>query len=242
MQAKLDKRFSNGLQVRVAYTWSKLINDGAESGLTESGEIDQNPVDYQKGERGLSSDDVPHTFVLAYTYELPFGPGKKFANVSGPWSKVIGGWGVSAIQRYQSGRPMNIFMDNNLNGFLFNNQKRPNKAGPGVIADRSGFDPNKDGYLLKSGWADPGLLNFGNASRTDPSVRWFPEYSEDFNLYKDTKIIENVNLRFMTLFGNAFNRHFYCPADTNWSAGSFGHVSGQCNVPRRIQFALDLKF
>ena len=242
LQAKVDRRFSNGLQVRVAYTWSKLINDGAESGLTESGAINQNPVDYQKGERGLSSDDVPQTLVLAYTYELPFGPGKKFFNTSGPWSKVIGGWGVSAIQRYQSGRPMNIFMDNNLNGFLFNNQKRPNKVGPGVIADTSGFDPNQDTYLLKSGWADPGLLNFGNASRTDPSVRWFPEYSEDFNLYKDTKIVENVNLRFMTLFGNAFNRHFYCPADANWSAESFGKVSGQCNVPRRIQFAVDLKF
>src|SRR5205814_1900476 len=142
LQVKLDKRFSNGFQARVAYTWSKLINDGAESGLTHSGEIDQNPLNYQNGERGLSSDDVTHTVVLAYTYELPFGPGKRFANVSGVQGKIIGGWGVSAIQRYNSGRPLNIFMNNNLAGLLFNNQKRPNRVGAGVIASRSGFDPS----------------------------------------------------------------------------------------------------
>jgi hypothetical protein len=242
LQATLEKRFSNGLQARMGYTWSKLINTGAEFALSHTGQIDQNPVDYQKGERGLSTDDVPNILFLAYTYELPFGPGKKFANVSGALGKVIGGWGISGLQRYQSGRPLNVSMNNNLSGFLFNTQKRPNKVGLGVIADRSGFDPNKEVYLVKSGWADPGALNFGNAGRTDPDVRWFPEYNEDFNIYKDTKISERVNLRYQALFGNIFNRHFYCSPDTNWSDPSFGQVSAQCNVPRRIQFSLDLRF
>jgi hypothetical protein len=242
LQVTMEKRFSNNFQARIGYTWSKLMNVGAESALSHASGTIQNPIDYQKGERGLSSDDVPHLLFLAYTFQFPFGPGQKFAAVSGPFGKAIGGWGVSAIQRYQAGRPLNISMDNNLGGFLFNSQKRPNKVGPGVMSDRSGFDPNKDVYLLQSGWADPGALNFGNAPRTDATVRWFPEYSEDFNVYKNTKISEKVNVRFQAAFGNAFNRHFYCPANTNWSSPSFGQVFAQCDVPRRIQFALEVKF
>ncbi len=242
LQAVFEKRFSQGFQGRIGFTWSKLINTGAEFALSQTGQSEQNPLNYLRGERGLSSDDVPHVLFLGYTYELPFGPGKKFANGSGPLGKIIGGWGISGIQRYQAGRPLNVTMNNNLSGFLFNYQKRPNKVGPGVIADRSGFDPNKDVYLLSTGWADPGELNFGNASRTDPHVRWFPEYNEDLSLYKDTRISERAKLRYEALFGNVFNRHFYCPPDTNWSDGSFGQVTAQCNVPRRIQFALDLSF
>lgn len=242
LQAVFEKRFSQGFQGRIGFTWSKLINTGLEYAMTKTGEVGQNPINYQKGERGLSSDDVPHLLFLGYTYELPFGPGKRFANGSGPLGKVIGGWGISGIQRYQAGRPLTVTMDDNLYGFIFNKTKRPNKVGPGVIADRSGFDPNKQIYLLSSGWADPGALNFGNAGRTDPDVRWFPEYNEDMSLYKDTKIGERVKLRYEALFGNIFNRHFYCPPDQDWSDSSFGAVSAQCNSPRRIQFALDLSF
>ena len=142
LQAVLEKRFSHGLQARVGFTWSKLINTGAEFALAQTGQVDQDPLNYQRGERGLSTDDVPHLLFLGYTYQFPFGPGKRFANASGPLGKVVGGWGISGIQRYQAGRPLNVFMSNNLAGFLFNQQKRPNKVGPGVIASRSGFDPN----------------------------------------------------------------------------------------------------
>jgi Carboxypeptidase regulatory-like domain len=243
LQAVLEKRFSHGFQGRIGFTWSKLINTGAEFALAQTGQVDQNPLNYQRGERGLSTDDVPHLLFLGYTYELPFGPGRKFANTSRPLGKLIGGWSISGIQRYQAGRPLIISMNNDLSGFLFNTQKRPDKVGPGVIANRSGFDPNGgNAYLLSTGWADPGALKFGNASRTDPHVRWFPEYNEDISLYKDTIIHERAKLRYEALFGNIFNRHFYCTPDTNWSDGSFGSVSAQCNTPRRIQFALDLSF
>ena len=44
--------------------------------------------------------------MLSYSYELPFGPGKKFLNNTGFFGKmVVGGWTVSAIQQYESGPP-----------------------------------------------------------------------------------------------------------------------------------------
>lgn len=252
LQTTLDKRFSNGLQARIAYTWSRLTNDGAESGQGGFGAAGnswqgsgiQNPVDYQRGERGLSLDDIPHTLIVAYTYELPFGKGKKFGSgVSGPANKVIGGWKISALQRYQSGRPLSITMANDLGGLLFNISKRPNKVGGGLGVTGGDFDPAKDRYLVYSGWSDPGPLKFGNALRTDPDIRSFPLYSEDFNIFKDTLIYgEKVTLRFDVQLGNIFNRHFFCNPDTNFSSGNFGGVGGQCNLPRRIQLGARFDF
>jgi hypothetical protein len=247
LQTKLEKRFSNGLQLRVAYTWSKLINNGAENALIWDAPM-QNPVN-QAAERSLSTDDVPHTLIVAYTYALPFGKGMRWANVGGVANQVVGGWHVAGIQRYNSGRPAVITMNNNLYGFLFNNVKRPNKVGNFMWAGGH-FDPAKDLYYSKSGWADPDCndaacttrtLRFGNAARTDPTLRDFPVPNEDFNIFKDFPIRrEQIKLRFETQFGNIFNRTFFCPANSNWSAGAFGIVSSQCNVPRRIQFGLRL--
>jgi hypothetical protein len=238
LQTKLEKRFSNGLQLRIAYTWSKLINNGAENALIWAAPI-QNPVN-RRAERSLSTDDVPHTVIVAYTYALPFGRDKRFANVGGVANQVVGGWHVAGIQRYNSGRPAVITMSNNLHGFLFNFVKRPNKLGGGGWGGGH-FDPAKDRYYSKSGWADPGPLNFGNAARTDPNLRDFPVLNEDINIFKDFPIKrEQIKLRFETQFGNIFNRTFFCPPASNWSSTAFGVAYAQCNVPRRIQFGLRL--
>ena len=137
-------------------------------------------------------------------------------------------------------------MANDLGGLLFNSTKRPNKVGGGVgETDIGKFAPGQDGslYLLSSGWADPGPLQFGNASRTDPVIRGFPLYREDFNLIKDTKIYaDRLNLRFEANFANLFNRHTWCDPDTDFSSSSFGHAFGQCDDPRRIQFGLKLEW
>ena len=117
----MTKRLSHGLQYRVAYTWSHLINDGADAG--QSGQIAgnngasglQNPVNFQQGERGLSSDDIPHYLGISWIYELPLGKGKRFGGgVSGALDKLISGWKLSATQIYQAGRPLGIQMNNSL--------------------------------------------------------------------------------------------------------------------------------
>ena len=37
---------------------------------------------------------------------------------------------------------------------------------------------------IQRAWTDPGPLQFGNAPRRDGTVRWFPIYSEDLNIFK----------------------------------------------------------
>jgi hypothetical protein len=239
MEIVLERRFSRGLQARFGYTYSRLNNNGAESSQGDNGVNGavQNPA--TPLEWGLSADDTPHVVLLGFTWELPG---------SGTWTSGISrfaltGWNLSGILRYESGRPLNITMSNDLGGFLFNGQKRPNRvSGVDGVAASGNFDPNGGNYFNNAAWTDPGPLQFGNAPKRDGSVRSFPTYSEDLNLFKVFPLPGGQKIRFESMFGNIFNRTLFCDPNTNWSSSSFGTISTQCNQPRSIQFALRFDF
>jgi hypothetical protein len=248
LQASFERRMSRGLQVRVAYTYSRLMNNGAETGLGSGGPPVQNPSD-MSNLYTVSSDDVPQIFSVGWVYQLPFGKGKLLGGKSsGVLDKLIGNWQISAIQTYQSGRPLSIRTDNNLGQFLFNTAKFPDKAGGGLSGTFK--DPATDSYLNPGGWSAPGgsanALAFGNAPRNDEDVRGFKYKNEDFSIFKDTYFGEGRYVRIQADAGNVFNRHFFCPADQFWlpnnGNANFGQTHSQCNIPRRVQLGLQIFF
>jgi hypothetical protein len=104
----LERRFRNGLNLLASYTFSKTLTDADSALPTETGFNSnvfgaQNPYNL-KGEKAVSYQDIPHTFVVSYLYELPMGRGKKYLN-HGVASKVAGGWQLGGILRYQAGSP-----------------------------------------------------------------------------------------------------------------------------------------
>jgi len=107
-QAKLERRFRNGLNVLASYTFSKTLTNADSaipvfSGFSSNQFAAQDPFNPQS-QKALSYQDTPHMLVLSYIYELPVGPGKKYLN-HGVASKILGGWQVAGVQRYQSGTP-----------------------------------------------------------------------------------------------------------------------------------------
>lgn len=245
LQVSLEQRLNHGLQYKVSYTYSRLMNNGAESGLGSGGPPVQNPAD-MRNLYTVSADDVPQILSLGWVYHLPFGKGQWIGgNVPTVVDKLIANWQFSAIQTYQAGRPLSIITDNGiLGGLLFNYNKFPNKVGNGM-SGHSG-DPNNVSYLSQSGWADPGKWAFGNAPREDQSVRGFGYLNEDLSIYKDTYFSEKRYVRFQADAGNIANRVFFCPVDTFWlpnnGNSNFGKTHSQCNIPRRIQLALQIFF
>lgn len=108
LEAKVERRFRNGLNLLAAYTFSKTLTDADSAfpvltGFNSNVFGAQNPYNL-RGEKALSYQDIPHTFVLSYLYEFPAGPGKKHFN-HGVASKVLGGWQIGGVHRYQSGSP-----------------------------------------------------------------------------------------------------------------------------------------
>ncbi|HET6932624.1 MAG TPA: TonB-dependent receptor [Candidatus Acidoferrum sp.] len=112
MLVKVERRFRSGLNLLASYTYSKTLTD-ADSALPtfaqfsggSGGGFVQDSYNL-KNEKSISYQDVPHTFVLSYIYELPVGKGKRFLNKSGITDKVLGGWQLGGVQRYQSGQPI----------------------------------------------------------------------------------------------------------------------------------------
>ncbi len=259
LQMAFNAQMQWGLMVKVAYTHSKLINNGSETGLGAGGPPVQDPSN-TKSLTSVSSDDVPNVFSVGWVYKIPFGKDRQYLNHGGFTDKLLGGWQLSGVQSYSSGRPLSITMPNTLGPFLFNYARFPNKAGSG----KTGHFKNArtDIYLnqLNQGWTDPGLTAngayaFGNAPRQDASVRGFPYYNEDLSIFKDTYFGEGKYFRFQADAGNAFNRVFYCPVDQFWippttdpsgkllpGNSNFGKTGSQCNISRRIQFGLQLFF
>ena len=168
--AQLDKRFSGGLLGRIAYTNSKLINSGAEDVLDGDDPGIQNPLRGASDDRALSRDDVPQSLILAWSYELPFGKGKRF-NFTGPMDKIVGGWRISATQRYDEGRPLSITMACDFCSYIFSNEKRPNRV-PGArgYGVTSNLRPGQQ-YLLKSrlGGSRPACIRKRAAKRPNDS-------------------------------------------------------------------------
>ena len=105
--AKVERRFHSGLNLLASYTFSKTLTD-ADSALPIFASFSsgiQNSFNL-KQEKSYSIQDIPHTFVLSYIYELPIGKGKKFLHQGGALDKVVGGWQIGGVQRYQSGQPI----------------------------------------------------------------------------------------------------------------------------------------
>ena len=95
LQAKVEKRFSNGLQFLAHFTFS-------HSNAFDQGYYDVNPrIAY--GPDQYNRDKV---FVLNSVYELPFGRGKHFlSDASRALDYVVGGWQVTNTLTYSSGLP-----------------------------------------------------------------------------------------------------------------------------------------
>jgi Carboxypeptidase regulatory-like domain/TonB dependent receptor len=260
LQIQARKRFSHGLSFLTSYTWSKTLTD-AESIFNEFSGFTQDFYN-RKPEKALGLNDHPHNLVLSYQYDLPFGPGRKYVN-SGVASKVIGGWGIAAIQQYQSGAPAVIVTGTAVadpfagpNNFL----TRPNVV-PGVNKKSAAilngtFDPNAPGdagmIYNASAWSIPAPFTFGNAPRTDGDVRSFFYLNEDISIIKRTNISERVNIEFRADFLNIFNRTVFgfdqggdqygSVLGGNALAFGFGRVGQQGNYPREIQFGLKINY
>ncbi len=242
LQAKVEKRFSQGLFFLTSYTWSKTITDSNSQlgGFFSPGARDNFN---RRLEKGLAVFDTPHRLVTAFNYELPIGPGKPFANVKGVVGKIIGGWQLNGIVSYQSGHPIQIGYNNTLP--LFNSGNTPNSvAGQKVeLVSKSGFDPAKQVLLNINAFSNPAPFTFGSSGQVLPNARDFPNYNEDFGLMKRTFFTESINLEFRFELFNAFNRVIFGGPATNFSDPSnFGKVTGQANSPRNGQFALKLNF
>jgi hypothetical protein len=104
LQAQATRRFANGFQVQVSYTFSKAIayTDEADSTLFF------NAPSALARNRSLTNYDRPHNLQAAWAAELPFGRGKRWSNQGGVTGALLGGWQFNGIFSSYSGTPFTV--------------------------------------------------------------------------------------------------------------------------------------
>ena len=58
--------------------------------------------------KGVAVFDIRHGFKLDTTYDLPFGRGREFFSSSHLADKILGGWSIAPVIRWQSGSPIQV--------------------------------------------------------------------------------------------------------------------------------------
>jgi hypothetical protein len=245
LQARLNRRFSEGLQFTASYTYSHTIDDsnGAFSTTNGGGRIflDQNGNPLLNFNRGNADGDIRHFFVFSSLYELPFGKGRRFgSDMSSVLDYLIGGWQWNNIISLSTGTPMDL----NVNGLAGNQGNRPDVSG-GVSASIIGGKGVISGTFTQppsnaNVYSRPG--NLGRNAIYGPGL-----HTWDMGVFKDFKFGERWTTQLRAEVFNLFNTPQFQNGSFNTNMGSGGTGTSQTaatrfSSERQIQIALRVTF
>ncbi len=208
LQIEVSKRFSGGLYFGAAYTNAKLME--ATSYL--------NPNDARL-EKVISDSDRPQRLVVHGLYELPFGPGRRFATSTNPVVKrLVANWQFNWVTTFNSGAPL-----------AFGSAERVSRTGnnPHLVDsyfDAAQFVPQQP-FTLRA-------FSSRTADIRAPGInKW------DITVQKSVMVKEGVHFKVQAEFYNAFNRTHFGTPNTMVTSTSFGRITGTFLGPREIQLS-----
>lgn len=241
LEVDVNHRWSNGLQFRGVYTFSRTLDDGDNlntSVATNSPAFVANPLN-PMADYGRASFDIRHSGVIQASYDLPFA-----RNADSAWKRAfVADWQVSGIVTLQSGLPFTPQLSYN-----------PSNDGDTRNPVRPSWNPNFSGRVVNGGldqyfnplaFIQPLSGTYGNAGRNvlqGPSLKQF-----DLALSKRWTIAERASVQFRSEFFNLFNHtNLNTPnpvvyaAATGGPSPTAGVITSTATTSRQVQLGLKL--
>ena len=228
LQAKINKRFSQGFSILASYAFSKTLE---EINFLNAQDFSFSDPDASRLERRLAAQlDTPHRFTMAGYWSLPVGKGQRWLSDMPGWaSQVLGGWQVNWFTEVFTGYPVD------------------HPGGP-MTVQRSANLESGQRTLLK--WFDntvftsqsPNTLR--NYPTIFPDVRFPTRYDASFSIFKDFALTEKAKVQFRSEMINVFNHPWFVGlATTSPTSSSLGQLNlTQQNLPRTIHMQLKIVF
>ncbi len=224
-QAKVQKHMSHGLTLLASFTAGKTLTNATGAGIPDPNNL--------RAERSVAGWDVPQRFVISGLYELPVGHGKHFGNSwNKPMDLVLGQWQLNGVTSFQKGLPAAL----SSTGASRPDRIRPVQDMPGSVQSRLGQ------YFDTGAFAIPAAFTYGNAPPFEPDVRYPGIANYDMSLFKSFHVIEKATAQFRVEGFNIFNRAQFGHPGVQNGTTSFGVITAQQNVPRKLQLALKVIF
>jgi len=250
-QLTAQKRFQAGGALLAAYTNSKLIsNTDTLTAWLENGVGTIQDNNNLRGERSLSSQDVPQRLVVSYVLDLPFGQNKHdLAHISNALNRILGDWGLDGVTTLQRGFPLVMSSGEENDATLFGTGSRPNllhSCNKGTSL--SGIN-RLHGWFNAGCFAAPANFTFGTEPRVDPTLR--SDGVDNFDLAVFKRLFfgqqDRAGFEFRVEVFNLMNRAQFAPPNTTCCASNnanFGVVTSTDSGtnPRLVQFASKVFF
>jgi outer membrane receptor protein involved in Fe transport len=241
---RVRKRMRGGLSFGGTYTFSKSIDNASTIGGGAT-VVAQNDQDL-RAERGLSSFDQRHRLTADYTFELPFGPNRRWFAAGGWASRLLGDWMWSGSISAASGLPftprvLGAFTDvsRGTNGTL-----RADLTGQPLAINDPALDycpgpSTAPCWFNTLAFVAPPPGQYGDARRnsiTGPSM-----IDVGMAVSKTIRIRETQSLELRAQASNVFNTPYFNAIDTTVNSPSFGRVISASSM-RQVQMLARFRF
>lgn len=259
LQARLSRRFSNGLEFGVSYTWARAMDYTDTYNGTVA--LYQNLRDWNYGPAGW---DIRNNLVVNYLWNLP--------KVSSHWDNfatrtLLDNWQISGIASYVSGAPQSFTTD----GFKTSNNANITGGGDGARLLLSG-DPMQNAPKSFAHWFNTSVVSvpvagqIGTATKpavlgetgNAPRINYYLPGDTNFDtaLFKNFPIENKFTVQFRLETYNTFNHAEFNgvqdvatfananssdPTKNPQTDSTFGQLNGTLQ-PRRLQLALRINF
>lgn len=264
LQVSLNHRFSAGLTLGAAYTWSKFLTTNSidrAAGTYNSYNLLQS--------YGPSELNTPQMFVVSYMYDLPF-----YKNQNNLMGKILGGWELSGITTIQSGQSLTITQNSDPWSLVTTTNSTatctiggtttscplypggigmPPSAGSTVVVRADQVLANPKGPKTAAEFINPlaftdAVGHFGSSPTgtvLGPGLQIW-----DISVLKNIRFAERVNLQLHLETFNTFNHGNPSSIDTDvddglppaaGGTGTFGTVNGW-HDPRNVQIGAKINF
>ncbi|HWR49968.1 MAG TPA: TonB-dependent receptor [Bryobacteraceae bacterium] len=225
LQARLEKRFSQGYTFQANYTFSK--NMEAVSRLNET-----DPYLH----RVISAADRPHVFNFTSVFELPFGRGRRWLSHNRITDYIVGGWSLQAIFQAQTGAPLefgNVLFRGNIEDIaLPASERTPDRW----FNTEAGFEKSTARQLSYNLRTFP--LRF-NGIRGDGIANW------NLSAIKVIRLLEGLGLELRAEAVDATNTPIFTAPNMSPTSSQFGQITsigGQGVTQRRINLGAKLSW
>jgi hypothetical protein len=227
LQASLQRHMSNGLQLGVAYTWSRYFD--YTSSLENSSFNGPGINNFSVAQNyGPSANDAPQRLVLNFVYTLPF---YRFGHHFRP---LTDGWNITGIGTFQSGFPVEVYsLGYNDLQWSYPDAYYANPAHGQLTGEPLQVNHNPRNNTiggLQNYWLNPNAFTIapngttGNANRNPfygPGLNFW-----DLALEKDIHITEAKYFELRLETFNTFNHAQFAAPDGYVGDPNFGRVLG----------------
>jgi hypothetical protein len=239
MQVNVNRRFSRGLQLGGAWTWSKAMDYGQGSTQNPGTISSQLPASWFYS---LADVDRTHMLKINWVWDLPKVPvSAKVLDL------VLNNWQLSGIASFISGRPTGVGWSTttavDVTGTPSDGARIVVTGDPVLPKSERTFERNFRTDVFRA----PAVGTVGNAART--LLRQPGTNNWDITAAKNIPIAERVRLQFRCELYNAFNHTQFSSFDTgarfdpqgNQVNSNFGAFTAASSA-RLIQLAVRLAF